>query len=69
MDLGGKRPLYIRKNRATAIGIEGLSSRQLSPLGIRGLAYKTLMKTLELEFVKRANGVSSGFRKIRKLNL
>jgi hypothetical protein len=28
------------KKRATAIGIRGWSSRQLSPLGRRGLAYK-----------------------------
>jgi hypothetical protein len=34
-DLGGQRPLYLRKKRATAIGIGRWSSRQLSPLGRR----------------------------------
>jgi hypothetical protein len=61
-DLGGKRPLYLRKKGATAIGIEGWSSRQLSPLGRGGSTYKILKMTLELEFVKRANGMSSGLQ-------
>jgi hypothetical protein len=56
----------MRKKRETAIGIRGWRSRQLSPLGRRGPAYKTLKKTLELEFVKRANEMSSGYREIRK---
>jgi hypothetical protein len=62
-DLGSKRSLYVRKKRATAISIWGWSSRQLSRLGRGGPTYKTLKKTLELEFVKRANGMCSGFRK------
>jgi hypothetical protein len=41
-DLGSKRPLYVRKKGATAIGIGGWSSRQLSLLVRRGPAYKTL---------------------------
>jgi hypothetical protein len=68
-DQGGKRPLYARKNRATAISIGRWSSRQLSPMGRGGMSYKTLKKTLELEFVKRANGMPSRFRKIRKWTL
>jgi hypothetical protein len=52
----------VRKKDATTIGIGGWSSR---PLGRRGPTYKTLKKTLELQFVKRANGMSSGFRKMR----
>jgi hypothetical protein len=47
--LGGKRPLYLRKKRATAIGIGRWSSGQLSLLGRGGLTYSTLKKTLELE--------------------
>jgi hypothetical protein len=35
MNLGSKRPLYLRKKRATAIGIGEWSSKQLSLLGIR----------------------------------
>jgi hypothetical protein len=67
--LGSKRPLYVRKKRATAIGIGGWSPRHLSPLGRIGPIYKTLKKTLELEFVMRANGMSSGFQKMRKWTL
>jgi hypothetical protein len=51
-DLGGKRPLYVRKMRATTTCIGGWSSRQLPPLGRGGPTYKTIKKTLELEFVK-----------------
>jgi hypothetical protein len=68
-DLGGKQPPYMRKKRATVISIRGWSSKQLSPLGRRVLAYEALKKTLELEFVKRACGMSSGFRKIWKWTL
>jgi hypothetical protein len=50
-DLDSKRPLYMKKKGATTMGIRGWSSRQLSPLGRRGPAYKILKKTLELEFV------------------
>jgi hypothetical protein len=57
------------KERATAIGSGGWSSRQLSPLGKRGPAYKILKNTLELEFVRRVNRMSSEFRKMRKLTL
>jgi hypothetical protein len=62
-DRGGKRSLYLRKKRATMIGFGGQSSGQLSPLGGGGLTYKILKKTLELEFVKRANGMSSGLQR------
>jgi hypothetical protein len=58
--LGDKRPLYVRKKRATAIGIGGWSSGQLSPLGRGGPTYRTLKKTIKLEFVRRANGMPSG---------
>jgi hypothetical protein len=34
-NLGGKRPLYLRKERATAIGIGQWCSKQLSALGRR----------------------------------
>jgi hypothetical protein len=59
----------VRKMRTTVIGIAGWSSRQISPLGRRVSAYEVLKKTLELEFVKRACGLSSGFRKMRKWTL
>jgi hypothetical protein len=62
--LGGKRPLFLRKKRASAIGIGGWSSRQLSPLRRDGPTYKTLKKTPELEFMKRANGLSSGLQRM-----
>jgi hypothetical protein len=68
-DLGGKRLLYVRKKRTTAISIRGWSSKQLSQLGRRVLTYKTLKKTLEPEFVKQAHGMSSRFREIRKWTL
>jgi hypothetical protein len=51
-DLDGKHPLYLRKNRTTVIGIGGWTSGHLPPLEREGPNYKTLMKTLELEFVK-----------------
>jgi hypothetical protein len=51
-DLGGKRPLYPKKRKTTGIDIGGWSSGQLSPLGRRGSACNTLMKTLELGSVK-----------------
>jgi hypothetical protein len=68
-DLGAKWPLYVRKKRETVIDIRGWSSRQLSPLGRRGSAYKTLEKTLELEFVKRATGMFGGLREVRNSTL
>jgi hypothetical protein len=64
--LGSKRSLYQRKKSATAIGIGGQSSGQPSPLGGGVPTYKTFKKTLELEFVERANGMSSGLQ--RKLD-
>jgi uncharacterized damage-inducible protein DinB len=63
-DLYGKRPLNPRKKRTNGIGIEGWRSRELSPLGRGGPTYKTLRKNLELEFVKRANGMSSRLRRM-----
>jgi hypothetical protein len=68
-DLGGRQPPYVRKKRATVIGIGGWSKRQLSPLGKRVLAYVAVKKNLELEFVKRACRMFSGFRKINKWTL
>jgi hypothetical protein len=50
----------VRKKRTTAIGIGGWSPGQLSHLGRGGSTYETLKKTLELEFVRRANGKPSG---------
>jgi hypothetical protein len=50
----------------TTKGIGGWSSGQLSPLGRRAPAYKTVKKALDLEIVKQTNGMSSGFREIRK---
>jgi hypothetical protein len=68
-NLDGKWPPYLRNKRATAIGIGGWSSGQLSPLGRGGPMYKTLEKTLELEFVKRANGMASRLLKVRNWTL
>jgi hypothetical protein len=36
-DLGGRQPLYLRKERGTSNGIGGWSSRQQSPLRRRGM--------------------------------
>jgi hypothetical protein len=63
-DVGSKRPLYLRKKRMITIGIGGWSSGQLSPLGRGGPTYKTLKNILELEFVKRANRMSSRLQRI-----
>jgi hypothetical protein len=63
--IGVKRPLDVRKKWATAIGVGGWGSRQLSPMGMRVPAYKTLQKTFRLHIVKRAKEVSSGLRRIR----
>jgi hypothetical protein len=52
-----------------AIGVGGWSSGQLSPMGMRVPAYKTLQKIFRLQIVKRAKEVSSGLRKIRKCTL
>jgi hypothetical protein len=68
-DLDSKQPLYMRKKRATAIGIGGCSSGKLSPLGRGGLTYKTIKMSVELEFMKRANRMSSRFQKMRKWTL
>jgi hypothetical protein len=62
----GRQASAIRKKEE---GIEGWSSRQLPPFGRRVSAYEDRKKTLELEFVKRARGMSSSFGKIRKLTL
>jgi hypothetical protein len=43
--LCGKRPIYLRKKTATAIGTGGWSSGQLSPLRRRRPTYKTLKRT------------------------
>jgi hypothetical protein len=59
----------VRKKRATVIEIRGWSSRQLSPPGRRVLAYEDFKKTLELDFMKRACGMSSGIQKIKKWTL
>jgi hypothetical protein len=61
-DLGGKWPLYPEKRKTTGIDIGGWSSGQLSPLGRRGPTYKTLKKTLELQFAKQADEMSSGLQ-------
>jgi hypothetical protein len=63
--IGCKRPLDVRKKRATAIGVGEWSSRQLSHMGIRVPAYKTLQKTFRLQIVERAKEVSSGLQRIR----
>jgi hypothetical protein len=64
--IGGKRPLDVRKKSATVIGVRGWSSGQLSHMGIRVPAYKTLQKTFRLQIVKQTKAVSSGLRRIRK---
>jgi hypothetical protein len=45
-DLGGRRPLYLRKERRTANGIRGWSSGQRPHLGSGETLYKTLKKNL-----------------------
>jgi hypothetical protein len=59
---GGKRPLYPEKRKTTGIDIGGWSLGQLSPLGRRGPTYKILKKTVELESVKQAKGMTSGLQ-------
>jgi hypothetical protein len=44
--------------------LEGGAQEELSPLGRGGPPYKTLKKTLELEFMKRANRMSSGLQRM-----
>jgi hypothetical protein len=61
-----KRQLDVRKKRETAICVGGRSSGQLSPMGIKVPAFKTLQKTFKLQIVKRAKEVSSGLRKINR---
>jgi hypothetical protein len=68
-DLGGKRPLYPEKRKTTGIDIGGWSSGQLSPLGSRGQTYKILKKTLELESVKQAKGMSSELQRSKHWTL
>jgi hypothetical protein len=69
-DVGSKRPPCVRKKRETAmIGIGGWSSGLISHLGGGGPTYKTLKKTVDLEFVKRTNGLSSGLWIVRNRNL
>jgi hypothetical protein len=69
-DLGSKQQLlYLRKKRATAIDIGEWSSGQLSPVGRGGPFYKTSRKTLQLEFVKQANGMPRRLRKVRNRTL
>jgi hypothetical protein len=53
----------------TLIDIRGWSSGQLSPLGRGGPTYKILKMALELEFVKRAPGISIGLRQMRNWTL
>jgi hypothetical protein len=61
-DLSGKRPLYLSKKKASTIGSGRWSSGQLSLLGRGGPTYKSLKKTIGLEIVKRAVGISSGLQ-------
>jgi hypothetical protein len=51
------------------IGTGGWSSGQLSPVERGGQTYKILKMTLELEFLKRAPGMSIGLRQGRNLTL
>jgi hypothetical protein len=53
----------------TKKGIGGWSSGHLSPLGRGGPTYKILKLTLELEFAKQANGISSGLQRSKHWTL
>jgi hypothetical protein len=68
-NLGGKRPLYPEKRRATRFDIGGWSSGQLSPLGRRGPTYKILKKTLDLRFTKQADEMPSGLQRSKHWTL
>jgi hypothetical protein len=64
-NVGDKRPLYVRKKRATANGIGGGTQDSCHLWEEEDRPTRPPEKTLELEFVKRANGMCSGFRKMR----
>jgi hypothetical protein len=52
-DLFSRRPLYLRKERRTAEGIRGWSTRQQAHLGRGGTLYKTLYEIVSVRIVKR----------------
>jgi hypothetical protein len=59
-DLGSRRLLCLRKERATTNGIGGWSSGQRSHLGSRGTLKKTLYEIFREKIVKQVVGTSSG---------
>jgi hypothetical protein len=60
-----KEPLYLRKGRKVANSIGGQSRRQQLRLGSMGIANEIFGKSIGLEFVKRANGMSNRLRKVK----
>jgi hypothetical protein len=55
-DLGGKRPLYLRKERTTANDIRGWSSGQRSHLGSGGTLKKNLYEIFREKKAKQIAG-------------
>jgi hypothetical protein len=52
-DLRGKRPKYLRKKTATAIGIRGCKSGHRSPLGSKRTQKKTLSEIVSMKIAKQ----------------
>jgi hypothetical protein len=63
-DLGGRQPLYLKKQRATATANRGRSSGQRSYLGSRGTLRKTLYEIFGLKIAKQIVGTTNRMRKM-----
>jgi hypothetical protein len=67
-DVGGRRPLFHRKEWTTAIGIRRWSSGQRSHLGSGGMLNRTLKKTIyKIVSVKIANQKAGSYATSRKI--
>jgi hypothetical protein len=64
-DLGGRRPLYLRKKRTTTDSIGGRSSGQRSHLGRGGTLMKDLYEIVRVTIAKRIAGSYVPPRKIK----
>jgi hypothetical protein len=68
-DLGGRRPLYLRKKRTITDDIGGWSSRQQAPLGSEGKLKKTLHEISRSEIAKQMFETSIRMRNMRNWTL
>jgi hypothetical protein len=69
MDLGGRHPLYLRKERTTANGIRGWSSEQRSHLGSGGTLKKALYENFRGKKAKQIAESCVMSRKIKNWTL